>query len=115
VVGLPEPQDARIRVRRVVAPTLDQLEGVTNTALSELQEAGQRIISVQFEIPQDTARRTSAFIIYDDRVGIGTDHDERQSEVISQRQSALISQQNQQWADQVQEHHEARDAKPPAE
>src|SRR5687768_12202520 len=103
-----------IRVRRVVAPNLDQLEGVTNTALSEMQDAGQRIISVQFEIPLDTARRASAFIIYDDRVGIDTDHDERHIELISQRQSELISQQNQQWADQVQEHQEARDAKPPS-
>jgi hypothetical protein len=115
VVGLPAPQDARIRVRRVVAPTLDQLEGVTNTALSELQHAGQRIVSVQFEIPQDTARRASAFILYDDRVGSDTDHDARQSALSNQRQSALISHQNQQWADQVQEHQEARDAKPPAE
>ncbi len=114
-MGFPEPQDAMIRVRRVVAPTLDQLEGVTNTALTELQHAGQRILSVQFEIPQDTARRTSAFILYDDRVGSDTDHDERQSEVISQRQSALISHQNQQWADQVQEHQEARDSRPPSE
>ena len=73
MVGLPAPQDTRIRVRRVVAPDLDQLEGVTNTALSELQHAGQRIISVQFEIPQDTARRTSAFILYDDRVGSDTE------------------------------------------
>src|SRR3712207_7588517 len=46
-------KEAMVRVKRVVARNSDQLEEATNDALAELEDAGQKVISVQFHIPGD--------------------------------------------------------------
>jgi hypothetical protein len=87
-MGMPERKESMIRVQRVEARNSDQLEEETNTALAALEEAGQKIISVQFHIPGGAARSAFAFVVYDDRAGIQKDWAERHNQRLLERSQA---------------------------
>lgn len=59
-----------IRVKRVVAPALNQLEETVNSALAAMEEAGQEIMSVQLDLPAGGVGKCSAFIVFNDQVGL---------------------------------------------
>ena len=69
-MAAPKMKASMIRVRRVFAPNLAQIEGEVNAALAAMEEAGQHILSVQFAIPQGAAGEAVAFIVYDAVPGV---------------------------------------------
>jgi hypothetical protein len=72
-MGFPERGTDRVRVKRVLAGKLADLEAVVNQELAALEGAGQTIRDVHFEFPPAADRHCSAFIVYNDEVGLDAD------------------------------------------
>ncbi|MDQ2653144.1 MAG: hypothetical protein M3Z20_08870 [Chloroflexota bacterium] len=70
----------RTRTRGVEASSAQQMEDALNTALEELENAGQGILSVQIFPAAPAAGAFTAFIVYTDNVGLDADFNLRHNE-----------------------------------
>ena len=70
----------RTRTKGVEAGSAQQMEDALNTALEELESAGQTILSVQIFPAAPAAGAFTAFIVYTDNIGLDEDFILRQSE-----------------------------------
>jgi hypothetical protein len=80
--GMPEPKERMVRVKRVEIPVIDQLEEATNATLTQMEDAGQEIISVDFHLPATGPQKCSAVIVYNDTAGINEDYGQRHSDYL---------------------------------
>jgi hypothetical protein len=70
----------RTRTKSVEATSAQQMEDALNTALEDLENAGQGILSVQIFPVSPAAGAFTAFIVYTDNVGLDADFNLRHSE-----------------------------------
>jgi hypothetical protein len=70
----------RTRTKGVEAESAQQMEDALNTALEDLESAGQTILSVQIFPAALAAGAFTAFIVYTDNVGLDADFHLRHSE-----------------------------------
>jgi hypothetical protein len=69
----------RTRTKSVEAGSAQQMEDALNTALAELESAGQTILSVQIFPAGSAIGAFTAFIVYTDNVGLDADFNLRHS------------------------------------
>lgn len=73
-------QTHRTRTKRVEAASAQQLEDALNTALEELEAAGQGNLSVQIFPVGPAVGAFTAFIVYTDNAGLDADYTQRHGE-----------------------------------